>query len=282
MSEGIPKISTDQVQGYVDKAVEMAMQFGPKLVLAIVVLLVGLAVIGRVTKLMRAGMDRSKAEPTLARFLTNLVSVALKALLFISVASMVGVETTSFIAVLGAAGLAIGLALQGSLANFAGGVLVLMFRPYKVGDFIEAQGVAGTVFSIQIFHTVLKTPDNKVVVVPNGGISNGIITNYSAEATRRVDFVFGIGYDDDIAKAKGILKRLVEEDARTLKDPAPQIVVAELGDSSVNFKVRVWVQASDYWGLFFDMTEKVKLAFDAEGVSIPFPQRDVHLYNEKA
>ena len=282
MSEGIPNISTDQVQGYVDKAVEMSMQYGPKLVLAIVVLLVGLAVIGRVTKLMRAGMDRGKAEPTLARFLTNLVSVALKALLFISVASMVGVETTSFIAVLGAAGLAIGLALQGSLANFAGGVLVLMFRPYKVGDFIEAQGVAGTVFSIQIFHTVLKTPDNKVVVVPNGGISNGIITNYSAEATRRVDFVFGIGYDDDIAKAKGILKRLVEEDARTLKDPAPQIVVAELGDSSVNFKVRVWVQASDYWGLFFDMTEKVKLAFDAEGVSIPFPQRDVHLYNEKA
>lgn len=282
MSEGIPNISTDQVQGYIDKAVEMAMQYGPKLVLAIVVLLVGLAVIGRVTKLMRAGMDRSKAEPTLARFLTNLVSVALKALLFISVASMVGIETTSFIAVLGAAGLAIGLALQGSLANFAGGVLILMFRPYKVGDFVEAQGVAGTVFSIQIFHTVLKTPDNKVVVVPNGGISNGIITNYSAETTRRVDFVFGIGYDDDIAKAKGILKRLVEEDARSLKDPAPQIVVAELGDSSVNFKVRVWVQASDYWGLFFDMTEKVKLAFDAEGVSIPFPQRDVHLYNEKA
>lgn len=282
MSEGIPNISTDQVQGYVDKAVEMSMQYGPKLVLAIVVLLVGLAVIGRVTKLMRAGMDRGKAEPTLARFLTSLVSVALKALLFISVASMVGVETTSFIAVLGAAGLAIGLALQGSLANFAGGVLVLMFKPYKVGDFIEAQGVAGTVFSIQIFHTVLKTPDNKVVVVPNGGISNGIITNYSAEPTRRVDFVFGIGYGDDIAKAKGILQRLVDEDARSLKDPAPQIVVAELGDSSVNFKVRVWVQASDYWGLFFDMTEKVKLAFDAEGVSIPFPQRDVHLYNEKA
>ena len=282
MSEGIPNISTDQVQGYVDKAVEMSMQYGPKLVLAIVVLLVGLAVIGRVTKLMRAGMDRGKAEPTLARFLTSLVSVALKALLFISVASMVGVETTSFIAVLGAAGLAIGLALQGSLANFAGGVLVLMFKLYKVGDFIEAQGVAGTVFSIQIFHTVLKTPDNKVVVVPNGGISNGIITNYSAEPTRRVDFVFGIGYGDDIAKAKGILQRLVDEDARSLKDPAPQIVVAELGDSSVNFKVRVWVQASDYWGLFFDMTEKVKLAFDAEGVSIPFPQRDVHLYNEKA
>ena len=282
MSEGIPNISTDQVQGYVDKAVEMSMQYGPKLVLAIVVLLVGLAVIGRVTKLMRAGMDRGKAEPTLARFLTSLVSVALKALLFISVASMVGVETTSFIAVLGAAGLAIGLALQGSLANFAGGVLVLMFKPYKVGDFIEAQGVAGTVFSIQIFHTVLKTPDNKVVVVPNGGISNGIITNYSAEPTRRVDFVFGIGYGDDIAKAKGILQRLVDEDARSLKDPAPQIVVAELGDSSVNFKVRVWVQASDDWGLFFDMTEKVKLAFDAEGVSIPFPQRDVHLYNEKA
>ena len=193
---------------------------------------------------------------------------------------MIGIETTSFIAVLGAAGLAIGLALQGSLSNFAGGVLVLMFRPYKVGDFIDAQGVMGTVHEIQIFNTILKTPDNKVIIVPNGAISNGIITNFSMEATRRVDFVFGIGYSDDIAKAKATIERLISEDGRALSDPEPQIVVSELADSSVNITTRVWVNASDYWGLFFDLTEKVKLTFDQEGISIPFPQRDVHVIQE--
>ena len=197
------EISTEQMAGYMDTAVEMAMTYGPQLILAIVVLIIGLWIINRAIRLMGAAMERSNTEPTLAKFLCNLSSVGLKALLLISVASMIGIETTSFIAVLGAAGLAIGLALQGSLANFAGGVLVLMFRPYKVGDFIDAQGVMGTVHEIQIFNTILKTPDNKVIIVPNGAISNGIITNFSMEATRRVDFVFGIGYSDDIAKAKG-------------------------------------------------------------------------------
>ncbi|MFV2089881.1 MAG: mechanosensitive ion channel family protein [Pseudomonadales bacterium] len=272
------ELSTDQIYGYVDTSIEMAITYGPKLLLAIVVLLVGLWIINRVVRLSAKGMERSNTEPTLARFLTSLVSVGLKALLFISVASMIGIETTSFIALLGAAGLAIGLALQGSLANFAGGVLILMFRPYKVGDFVDAQGVAGTVAEIQIFSTIIKTPDNKVIIVPNGAVSNGIITNFSREATRRVDFVFGIGYSDDIGKAKAVIARLIEADERALSDPEPLIVVSELADSSVNITTRVWVNAADYWGLFFDLTEAVKLAFDQEDISIPFPQRDVHLH----
>ncbi len=274
------EISTEQMAGYVDKAVDLGMTYGPQLVLAILVLIIGLWIINRFVRVVAAGMERSNTEPTLARFLTSLASIGLKALLLISVASMVGIETTSFIAVLGAAGLAVGLALQGSLSNFAGGVLVLMFRPYKVGDFVEAQGVMGTVHEIQIFNTIMKTPDNKVIIVPNGAISNGIITNFSMEATRRVDFVFGIGYGDDIAKAKSTIERLVTEDERSLSDPAPQIVVSELADSSVNITVRVWVNASDYWGLYFDLMEKVKVTFDAEDISIPFPQRDVHLFQQ--
>ena len=270
-------ISTEQLSGYTDTAIELLMTYGPKLMLALVVLFVGLWIISRVVKLTLAGMERTNTEPTLAKFLSSLVSVGLKALLLISVASMIGIATTSFIAILGAAGLAVGLALQGSLANFAGGVLVLLFKPYKVGDFVEAQGVAGSVSDIQIFNTVIKTGDNKTIIVPNGAISNGIITNYSAEATRRVDFVFGIGYGDDIAKAKSVLERLFSNDERVFSDPAPLIVVSELADSSVNITVRAWAQASDYWGLYFGMTELVKLTFDSEGISIPFPQRDVHM-----
>lgn len=268
----------DQLSKYTDTAIEMAMTYGPKLILAILVLIIGLWIIRRIVNLMARGMDRSSTEPTLARFLTSLVSIGLKALLLISVASMVGIETTSFIAILGAAGLAVGLALQGSLANFAGGVLVLMFKPYKVGDYVEAQGVGGSVAEIQIFNTIINTPDNKRIIVPNGAISNGVITNYSAEETRRVDFVFGIGYGDDIGKAKQVLESLVTADGRVFQDPAPQIVVGNLGDSSVDIIVRVWANASDYWGLKFDLTERVKVAFDEHGISIPFPQRDVHLH----
>ena len=164
------------------------------------------------------------------------------------------------------------------MANFAGGVLVLLFRPYKVGDFVEAQGVSGTVAGIQIFNTIITTPDNKRIIVPNGAISNGIITNYSAEETRRVDFVFGIGYDDDVAKAKATLMRIVSEDDRVLSDPAPFVELGELADSSVNFTVRVWVNAADYWGVYFATTEKVKIVFDQEGISIPYPQQDVHMH----
>jgi len=195
---------------------------------------------------------------------------------------MLGIETTSFIAVLGAACLAIGLALQGSLANFAGGVLILIFRPYKVGDFVEAAGQSGIVKSIEIFSTVLTTGDNKTIILPNGSISNSAVINYSTQETRRVDLVFGIGYDDDIRKAKDLLGALINADKRILKDPEPMVVVSNLGDSSVDITTRSWVNAADYWGVYFDLVENVKLAFDEEGISIPYPQTDVHLYQQPA
>lgn len=277
--EGIPEeISVDRMQGYIDQVVALGIEWGPKLISAILVLIIGLWIIKKVVALLNKGFEAGNTDATLAKFLGNMASIILKALLFISVAGMVGIETTSFIAILGAAGLAIGLALQGSLSNFAGGVLVLLFRPYKVGDFVEAQGVMGTVAEIQIFNTIIKTGDNKVIIVPNGAISNGIITNFSAESTRRVDFVFGIGYDDDIAKAKETLKRIFAEDDRVFSDPEPFVVVSELADSSVNFTCRVWVNAADYWGVFFGITEKVKVTFDAENISIPYPQSDVHMH----
>lgn len=275
-------ISTQDVSGYADTAIDMAIRYGPKLILALVVLLVGLWIINRAVGLMSNSMERGNTEPTLARFLKSLASVVLKALLLISVAQMVGIATTSFIALLGAAGLAVGLALQGSLSNFAGGVIILMFKPFKAGDYITAQGIGGTVKEIQILATVLNTPDNTRIVVPNGLLSNGIITNFSSEPTRRVDFVFGIGYGDDIGKAREIIAGIIDADERTFDDPPPQIVVSNLGDSSVDVTVRTWANSADYWGVKFDLTERVKHAFDAQGVSIPFPQRDVHLIREEA
>lgn len=276
------QLTPDKLQSYLDTAVQLAMQYAPKLLLAIIVLVVGMWIINRFVAGVALAMEKRNVEPTLARFLRSLTNILFKALLLISVTSMIGVETTSFVAVLGAGGLAIGLALQGSLANFAGGVLILLFRPYKVGDFIEAQGISGSVKSIEIFNTVMNTPDNKVIIVPNGMLSNGIITNFSKEAMRRVDMSFGIGYGDDIVQAKAVLLRLIREESRILADPEPLVAVASLGDSSVNLVVRVWVVAADYWTVQFEMIERVKLAFDDAGISIPFPQRDVHLYAEKA
>ena len=272
------EVSAQQMQEYMNTAIELVMSYAPMLILAIVVLFVGLWMIKRIVTLMNIGMERSDTEPTLTKFLTSLVSIGLKALLLISVASMVGIATTSFIALVGAAGLAVGLALQGSLQNFAGGVLVLMFKPFKVGDYIEAQGVGGTVAEIEIFNTIIKTSDNKVVIVPNGALSNGIITNYSRETTRRVDLVFSIGYDDDIGRAKDILNRLIEQDRRALTDPAHLVVVSELAESSVNITVRIWANASDSSNLRWDFLENVKLAFDREGISIPYPHREVHVH----
>ncbi|MCR9276469.1 MAG: mechanosensitive ion channel [Pseudomonadaceae bacterium] len=271
-------LSPDKLTGYAEQFISMGVEWAPKVLMAIVVLIIGLWLAKRVAAAVGKTLESRTSDPTLSKFLTSLVSILLKAIVFISVASMVGIETTSFIAVLGAAGLAVGLALQGSLANFAGGALILLFRPYKVGDFIEAQGVSGTVQSIQIFNTILLTPDNKRIIVPNGALSNDVITNYSAEERRRVDFVFGIGYDDDIRQAKSLIAELLEVDDRVLKDPSPTIVVSELADSSVNITVRVWVEASNYWGVFFDTTEQVKLKFDNKGISIPYPQTDVHLH----
>ncbi len=259
-----------------DQALAMIMAYAPKVVLALVTLLIGLWLIKRLVGALETRL--AAKDPTLSKFLCGLIGVTLKILLLISVASMVGIATTSFIAVMGAAGLAVGLALQGSLANFAGGVLILIFKPFRVGDVIEAQGYLGTVVEIQILYTILNTFDNRRIVIPNGNLSNASLINLSAYDTRRCDMSFGIGYGDDIGKAKAIIQRLIDADPRALKEPAPMVVVGGLGESSVDFTVRVWLKASDYWPLYFDMQENVKNAFDAEGISIPFPQRDVHLY----
>ena len=255
-------------------------EYGSKLALALLTLLVGWWLIGRLMKAMNGVMSKRNVEPTLHGFIGSLASIALKVLLLISVAGMVGIETTSFIAVLGAAGLAVGLALQGSLANFAGGALILFLRPFRAGEYIEAQGVSGTVDSIQIFNTVLKTPDNKTVIVPNGSLSNGNIINYSRQATRRVDLNIGIDYSDDLKLAKDILMGLAQGDSRVLKDPEPVVWLVSLGDNSVNLSLRMWTKTEDYWGVFFELQEKAKLEFDAAGISIPFPQRTVHLVQQ--
>lgn len=278
----ISKLSPEEAEKQLTMVQELALEYAPGLALALLTLVIGWWIIGRVIAGVSRGFEKSAMEPTLHKFLISLISIMLKALLLISVASMVGIETTSFIAVLGAAGLAIGLALQGSLGNFAGGVLILIFRPYKVGDFVEISGHSGTVRGIEIFNTVLATPDNKIIIVPNGAASNNAIVNYSKEATRRVDIVFGIGYDDDLRKAKQILEDLIKADERILEDPAPLIVISSLGDSSVNITTRSWVEAADYWPVYFELTEEAKLAFDDNGITIPYPQRDVHVYQEAA
>ncbi|WP_406663929.1 mechanosensitive ion channel family protein [Gallaecimonas sp. GXIMD1310] len=272
-------ITLQDADKYADRAIELVIAYAPKVVLAIIVLLVGLWLIRGVTKLMDKALEKRGVEITLRHFLCSMSGISLKVLLLISVASLVGIATTSFVAVVGAAGLAIGLALQGSLANFAGGVLILLFRPFKVGDFIEGAGHSGTVKEIQIFNTIMTTPDNKRVIIPNAKLSNESLTNYSAEATRRVDFVFGVGYGSDIDTVKSTLREVLAADERILSEPAPMVVLSALADSSVNFTVRAWVNAADYWPVFFDTQEKVKKLFDTKGIEIPFPQRDVHLYN---
>jgi small conductance mechanosensitive channel len=271
----------ENLQAYYNQGVDLLLRVVPQFLWAIVALLVGLWIIKLILKATNKAMEKGNVDASLRKFLNSLIGIGLKVLLLISVASMLGIATTSFIAVIGAAGLAVGLALQGSLANFAGGVLILLFKPFKVGDVIESQGHTGKVAEIQVFNTILKTPDNKTIIVPNGAVSNGSIVNYSTEAERRVDMTFGIGYEDDIQKAKDILLDLLEEDNRILKNPVPQVLLSELADSSVNFAVRAWVKGSDYWDVYFDMQEKVKKAFDANNISIPYPQHDVHLFNEK-
>jgi len=267
---------------YITKAVELLITYAPKVILAIITLIVGLWLIGLVTRVTRKSMEKTKADKTLIPFMTNLVAWLLKVLLFISVASMVGVATTSFIAVLGAAGLAIGLALQGSLGNFAGGVLILIFKPYNVGDLIESQGHLGVVKELQIFNTILLTPNNKRVIIPNGAVSNGAIVNYSAEGILRVDLVIGIAYESDVPKAKKVLYKVMADHELVLEDPASQVAVSELADSSVNLVVRPWCQAADYWQVYFDITEAAKAGLEASGITIPFPQRDVHIYEQQA
>jgi small conductance mechanosensitive channel len=264
-----------------DKLFDFVVTYGGKIVLAIVTLIVGLWIIGRFIKMLRKLFEKRSFEKTLQKFLLQFIGVTLKILLIISVVTMVGVQMTSFIALLGAAGLAFGMALSGTLQNFAGGVMLLILKPFKVGDYIEAQGFSGTVKEIQIFHTVLNTPDKKLIIIPNGGLSTSSMVNYSAEPQRRVDWTFGIGYNDSIDKAKETILEVLTSDERVLKDPAPFVGVVSLGDSSVNIVARVWVEAADYWDVFFKMNEAVKKEFDSKGISIPFPQHDVHLFQAK-
>jgi len=248
------------------------------IVIAATILLGGIWIAKRLKKYIVVIMEKREVDALLASFTSNIAYITLVAFVIIATLGQLGIQTTSFIAIIGAAGLAIGLSLQSSLSNFASGVMIIAFRPFKVGDFIEAGGVAGVVEGIQIFSTQMRTGDNKAIIVPNSNITGSNITNYSAKDTRRVDMVFCIGYDDDIKKAKDILNKLLEDDERILKDPAPLVAVSELADSSVNFVVRPWVKADDYWGVMFDYTETVKLTFDKEGISIPYPQQDVHLH----
>jgi small conductance mechanosensitive channel len=259
----------------------LIMTYGTQLLLAIITLIVGLWLVARLTKVLRRLFEMRSFEKTLQSFLLSLVGITLKILLLVSVISMVGVQMTSFIAILGAAGLAVGMALSGTLQNFAGGVVLLIFKPFKVGDFIDAQGFTGTVMEIQIFHTILNTPDNKRIVIPNGSLSSGALTNFSAEPVRRVDWTFGISYSDNIDKARAIILDVVSRDDRIHKDPEPFVGLISMGDSSVNLVTRVWVNAPDFWPVFFSINEQMKKAFDNKGISIPFPQRDVHIYQTK-
>jgi len=246
--------------------------------IALAILLVGLWLAKRIKNIALSVIGKRGIDPLLASFSASIAHILIVVFVVIASLGQLGIQTTSLVAVLGAAGLAVGLALQGSLSNFASGVIIIALRPFKVGDFVEAGGVSGVVEGIQIFSTTMKTGDNKAIIIPNSAITGGTISNFSAKDTRRVDLVFGIGYGDDLIKAKGILQRLVDEDDRILKDPATVIAVGELADNSVNIIVRPWTKSADYWGVNWDLTEKVKLTFDKEGISIPYPQRDVHLH----
>jgi len=252
--------------------------YGLKIVAAVAILILGRIAAGLIRSGLRAVMNRKKIDPTLVSFVTSLTYVAIMAFVIIGAVAKLGIQTASFVAVLGAAGLAVGLALQGSLANFASGVLLIVFKPIKIGDFVEAGGATGAVKEIGIFTTVMTSPDNKRIIVPNAKLTGDNIVNYSAEDTRRVDIIAGISYNDDIDKARTILEKILAENALILKEPAPTVAVVELADSSVNFVVRPWVKTADYWDVFFATQEKIKKQFDAEKISIPFPQQDVHLH----
>jgi small conductance mechanosensitive channel len=270
-------MDAEMIESSLEGLLSVGVQYGSKLMLALAILVIGWWLVGRMLSVLDASMDRAKVEATLQRFLLSFSNIALKTVLLIIFASMIGVETASLIALLGAAGLAVGLALQGSLSNFAGGVLILLFRPFRVGDVIEAQGFTGTVDEIQIFNTIMRTLDNQRVVIPNGILSNGCVKNLFVEPTRRVDMTFGISYGDDIIKAKELIESVLKQDENILADPAPTVEVCAHADSAINFVVRPWCKSEDYWSVYFATHTQLKLAFDREGVTIPFPQRDVHL-----
>ncbi|MAF83327.1 MAG: mechanosensitive ion channel [Gammaproteobacteria bacterium] len=267
MDAEIPTLSTEFIS-----------LIGFRLAYAIAIFFVGKWIAKLLTGLAKRGMAKANIEDTLEHFLGNMLYYTLMIAVIIATINKLGVQTTSLLAVVGAAGLAIGLALQGSLSNFASGIMIVIFRPYRVGDFIDAGGVTGTVEEVQIFTTIMKTPDNKKIIIPNSKIMAGEITNFSANPTRRVDLVAGCGYNDDLDQVRKVLEEIIASDDRILDDPAPAVALAELGDSSVNFVVRPWVKSADYWAVHCDTLEQIKKRFDAEGFSIPYPQRDIHVY----
>lgn len=269
--------SVENIQVLVQKFITIGTDFGIKAITALLIFVIGRFAAKLIKKIVQKAMSRAKVDQTLISFTTNLTYIALMAFVVIASLSKLGIQTTSFVAIIGAAGLAIGLALQGSLSNFAAGVILIIFRPFKAGDYIEGGGVAGSVKEIQIFTTILTSPDNKTIIVPNSKLTGDNIVNYATQGTRRLDMVFSIGYGDDIDKAKEVLSQVVKNDPRLLNDPAPKIAVLEHADSSINIVCRPWVKADDYWDVYFDMMENVKKAFDKEGISIPFPQTDIHI-----
>ena len=272
----------EDVNKYVDMAIQYGAEYGVRIIGAIAIFVIGKWVAKKLSGLIKKLMERGEIDPTLSAFIASIIDILLMVVVVLAAIKNLGIDTTSFIAILGAAGLAIGLALQGTFGNIGSGVILILFRPFEVGNFVSVGGESGTVEAITLFNTTLLTPDNKVILIPNSAVASGNITNFSTKEERRVDFVFGIGYDDDLKLAKATLQEIVDADTRILKDPASFIGVGELGDSSVNFTVRVWVKASDYWGVHFDTIEKVKLTFDEKGISIPYPQMDIHLDPAKA
>jgi len=259
-----------------EKISEMVIGYAPKVVGAIITLIIGFWLAGMITRIARGAMKKRGMDDTIIPFLSSLINVGIKVLVLLSVAGMFGIETTSFVAIFGAMAFAIGMALQGSLGHFASGVMLLTFRPYKVGDLVDLGGSVGVVEEIQIFNTVLMTPDNKRLIIPNGVVTGGVITNISGQGEVRVDMTFGIGYNDDIDKARAIMQDVIKTCPQVMKDKPVDIFVSELADSSVNFTVRPWANSAHYWDVFFFLNENIKKAFDKEGVSIPYPQMDVH------
>ncbi|MCG8220937.1 mechanosensitive ion channel [Tenacibaculum finnmarkense genomovar finnmarkense] len=266
------------IQKITEQLTNLTIEYGLKLAVAILFWIIGVQIIRYLSKKVQSVLEKRETDTSLKIFSKSLINLLLKSLLVISILATLGVKMTSFIAILGAIGLAIGMALSGTLQNFAGGIVIITFRPFKIGDLIQAQGHLGIVKEIQIFNTILNTTDNKTVIIPNGGLSNSSMTNFSTESTRRVDWIFGIGYGDDIDLAEKIIKNLCAEDTRIFKDPEPFVVISELADNSVNFTVRTWVKSEDYWAVFFDMNKSIYKAFDKEGINIPFPQMDLHLH----
>ena len=260
---------------------DLATDWGIKVLAALAIFIIGRWVAKGIRRGVRRMMEKGGVDPIIIGFVGSITYIALLAFVVIAALGQLGIQTTSFIAILGAAGLAVGLALQGSLSNFAAGFLMIIFRPFKVGDFVEAAGVAGVVKDMQIFTTTMKTGDNKTIIIPNAKISADNIINYSAEENRRVDMTVGVAYDADLSKVRDVLNDIISKEERILSDPAPQVAVAELADSSVNFIVRPWVSIENYWGVYFDAMENIKKAFDEAGISIPYPQQDVHMYEQR-